>query len=68
MTRKKLGLELLDNELVESDVLDDIPAGSICALIDIKPLTAKPTSSSSCHFICRLVLPWSRPLRIITTA
>ena len=54
MSRKKLGLELLENELVEGDVLDDIPAGSICSLISIKPFSAKPSPPSlSDHFICR---------------
>jgi hypothetical protein len=32
---KKIGIELSDDELLETDHLDDIPAGAICDIINI---------------------------------
>jgi len=56
--RKKL-FTALDNELVESDLLDDIPAGSIVEHIKIVQAAGQSrggsssSSSSSSHFVCR---------------
>ena len=58
--RKKL-FTALDNELVESDLLDDIPAGSIVEHIKIVQVagqsiggsSSSTSLSSSSHFVCR---------------
>ena len=55
--RKKLNIEILDNELFESDGLDDIPAGSIKQLITIKDYKRdsdkRDRVSDTSYFICR---------------
>ena len=44
---KKIGIELSDDELLETDHLDDIPAGAICDIINISGYNNKSSSSSS---------------------
>ena len=55
--RKKLNIEILDNELFESDGLDDIPAGSIKQLITIKDYKRDSDKldrvSTNSYFMCR---------------
>ena len=50
-------LELKDNELVETDSLDDIPAGSVAEIIEIKEFNSKQSKNNNNNnngsFICR---------------
>lgn len=52
---KKMGIELFENELVETEHLDDIPAGSICDIINIIQYKSTNTSNNANNktFICR---------------
>lgn len=52
--KRKKTFQALENELIESDSLDDIPAGSILELIRVvNEKGGKVRSSSSSFFVCR---------------
>ena len=48
-------LDLKDNELIESDNLDDIPAGSVAEVIEIRDYSGRQSQSNTFigHYICR---------------